>query len=132
MAKTPTTTAQRRPLATAFRIAIYVALLGLLALIVAVAVAVASLPGYSELSRRSDLGQMIRVRSSNGTVLVSLGPSFGQWLRYDDIPPQMRTAMIAIEDKRFRSHIGVDPLGIARSIKVRFDTGARRRYRSAP
>src|SRR3990170_3233343 len=120
----PIPTAPRRPFVTALKVLLYTGLVGLLALIVAVAVAVASLPGYSELSKRSDLGQMIRVRSSNGTVLVSLGPSFGQWLRYEDIPPQMRTAMIAIEDKRFRSHVGVDPLGIARSIKVRFETGA--------
>jgi penicillin-binding protein 1A len=112
-----------RPFATMFKLSIYGGLLLLLALFVAVAVAVASLPGYSELSKRSDLGQMIRVRSSNGTVLVSLGPSFGQWLRYDQIPPQMRAAMIAIEDKRFRSHIGVDPIGIARSLKVRLETG---------
>ena len=35
----------------------------------------------------------------------------------------MRAAMIAVEDKRFRSHIGVDPIGVARSFKVRFETG---------
>ena len=56
---------------------------------------------------------MIRVRAANGTVLVSLGPSFGQWLPYDEIPPEMRAAMIAVEDKRFRGHIGVDPIGVA-------------------
>src|SRR3954468_11517041 len=66
---------------------------------------------------------MIRVRAANGQVLVSLGPSFGKWLPYDQIPPEMRAAMIAVEDKRFRSHIGVDPIGIARSIKVRLETG---------
>ncbi|MDQ3246066.1 MAG: PBP1A family penicillin-binding protein [Pseudomonadota bacterium] len=124
MAKTPTTTAQRRPLATAFRVVIYAALLGLLALIVAVAVAVASLPGYSDLTKRSDLGQMIRVRGSNGAVLVSIGPSFGEWLTYEQIPPQMRAAMIGIEDKRFRSHFGVDPIGVARALKIRVDRGA--------
>jgi hypothetical protein len=80
----------RGRVATIFQYLVYALVLGLLGLIVAVAVAVASLPGYDQLSRRSDLGQMIRVRSSNGTVLVSLGPSFGQWLRYDDIPPAMR------------------------------------------
>ena len=101
----------------------YAALLGLLALIVAVGVAVAYLPSYSELTKRSDLGQMIRVRAANGSVLVSLGPSFGQWLPYDQIPPEMRAAMISVEDKRFRGHLGVDPIGIARSVKVRFDTG---------
>src|SRR5437667_7946621 len=101
----------------------YVALLSLLALIVAVAVAVAYLPGYGELTKRSDLGQMIRVRAANGQVLVSLGPSFGRWLPYDQIPPEMRAAMISTEDKRFRSHIGVDPIGIARSLNVRVQTG---------
>src|SRR3954463_298674 len=101
----------------------YAALLSLLALVVAVAVATAYLPSYGELTKRSDLGQMIRVRAANGQVLVSLGPSFGKWLPYDQIPPEMRAAMIAVEDKRFRSHVGVDPIGIARSVKVRIDTG---------
>src|SRR5215212_9919310 len=117
-------TPERRTLATAGKVLLYGTLLSLLALVVAVAVAVTQLPSYNQLAQRSDLGQMIRVRAANGQVLVSLGPSFGQWLRYDDIPPQMRAAMIAVEDKRFRSHIGVDPLGIARSIKVRLSTGA--------
>src|SRR6478752_2414896 len=94
----------------------YAAVRGLLALVVAVAVASAYLPSYSQLTRRSDLGQMIRVRAANGQVLVSLGPSFGKWLPYDQIPPEMRAAMISTEDRRFRSHIGVDPIGIGRAV----------------
>src|SRR5689334_23907194 len=94
----------------------YGALLAILALIVAVAVATAYLPSYGELTKRSDLGQMIRVRAANGQVLLSLGPSFGKWLPYDQIPPEMRAAMISTEDRRFRSHLGVDPIGIARSL----------------
>lgn len=113
----------RRPLITAMKVAIYVALVALLALIVAVFVAMASLPSYAELSKREDLGQTIRVRASNGAVLVNIGPSFGQWLPYDQIPPEMRAAMIAVEDKRFRSHLGVDPIGVVRAAKVRVDTG---------
>ncbi len=113
----------RRPLATAIKVILYGTLLSLLALVVAVAVAVTQLPSYNQLAQRSDLGQMIRVRAANGQVLVSLGPSFGQWVRYEDIPPQMRAAMIAIEDKRFRSHLGVDPIGVARSVKVRIESG---------
>ena len=95
---------------------LYGAVLGLLALIVAVAVATAYLPSYSDLTKRSDLGQMIRVRAANGQVLVSLGPSFGRWLPYDQIPPEMRAAMISTEDRRFRSHVGVDPIGIGRAL----------------
>jgi len=101
----------------------YAALLGLLALVVAVAVATAYLPSYGELTKRSDLGQMVRVRAANGQVLLSLGPSFGRWLPYDQIPPEMRAAIISTEDRRFRSHIGVDPIGIARSIEVRISSG---------
>jgi penicillin-binding protein 1A len=99
------------------------AFLGLLSLVIAVAVAMTQLPDYQQLSRRSDLGQMVRVRAADGSLLVSLGPSFGRWLRYEEIPPTMRSAMIAVEDKRFRSHFGVDPIGVARSFKVRFESG---------
>ena len=88
----------RRPFAIALKAIIYVALVSLVALIVAVAVAYANLPSYSDLSKRSDLGQMIRVRAANGAVLVNIGPSFGQWLRYEQIPAEMRAAMIAVED----------------------------------
>src|SRR5918998_1050707 len=125
MARTPTAAAPsgRSTFKTVAKGLAYAAVVGLLALIVAVAVATAYLPSYSELTKRSDLGQMIRVRAANGQTLVSLGPSFGKWLLYDQIPAEMRAAMIAIEDKRFRSHIGVDPIGIARSVKVRVEVG---------
>ncbi len=105
------------------KIGLYASLLALVALVVAVAVAMNSLPSYQELIRRDDLGQMIRVRAADGSVLVSLGPSFGEWLSYDEIPDIMKDAMVAVEDKRFRSHIGVDPIGMARAFKVRFDQG---------
>jgi penicillin-binding protein 1A len=124
MARMPSTARSgRSTFATVLKVLAYGAALGLLALVVSVAVATAYLPSYSELTKRSDLGQMIRVRAADGSVLVSLGPSFGKWLPYDQIPPEMRAAMIAVEDKRFRGHLGVDPIGIARSIVVRIKTG---------
>ena len=103
----------------------YGALLAILALIVAVAVATAYLPSYGELTKRSDLGQMIRVRAANGQVLVAIGPSFGQWLPYERIPAEMRAALISTEDRRFRSHIGVDPIGIARALAAGVTKGRR-------
>ena len=124
MARSPSAAASgRSTFWTIIKWLAYASVVALLGLIVAVAVATSYLPSYSELEKRSDLGQMVRVRAANGTVLVSLGPSFGRWLRYDQIPPEMRAAMIAVEDKRFRSHIGVDPIGIARSVRVRIDEG---------
>jgi penicillin-binding protein 1A len=108
-----------------FKGVLYAALLSILALIVAVAVATAYLPSYGDLTKRSDLGQMIRVRAANGQVLVALGPSFGKWLSYDEIPAEMRAAMISTEDRRFRSHIGVDPIGIGRALASAVTKGHR-------
>src|SRR5688500_2719386 len=82
-----------------------------------------SLPSYQELVKRDDLGQMIRVKAADGSVLVALGPSFGEWLSYDQIPDIMKDAMVAVEDKRFRSHIGADPIGLARAARVRISKG---------
>jgi penicillin-binding protein 1A len=113
----------KRTLITSLKISAYAGILALLALVVAVAVAMSSLPSYGELIRRDDLGQMVRVRATDGSVLVSLGPSFGEWLRYDQIPDIMKEAMVAVEDRRFRSHPGVDPVGVARALKVRIERG---------
>ena len=123
-ARAAATTAPRRSwLGRLFRWAIAAFVAGLIALAVAVGVAMTQLPSYGELAQRNDLGQMIRVRSADGRLLVSLGPTFGQWIAYPQIPQAMKSAMIAVEDKRFRSHPGVDPIGIARSFKIRFQTG---------
>jgi penicillin-binding protein 1A len=105
-----------------FRIGLFTAILGLIALVVAVAISYSSLPSYSEL-KSSPNGQMIRVHAVDGTVLVSIGPSYGQWLSIDQIPDTMKNAMVAVEDRRFRSHPGVDPIGIVRSVQVRFTSG---------
>src|SRR4051812_24673827 len=107
----------------ALKVGFYSSLLALVALIVAVAVAMSELPDYSELVNRNKLGQMIRVHAADGSVLVALGPSFGDWLQYDEIPQVMKDAMVSVEDRRFRSHIGVDPIGLARAFSIRITKG---------
>ncbi|AUW56956.1 penicillin-binding protein [Sphingobium sp. SCG-1] len=89
-------------------------LAGLIALAVAVVVAMQSLPNYEAL-KSSPNGQMIRVHAADGSVIVSLGPSFGRWLSFDQIPDVMVNAMVSVEDKRFYHHPGVDPIGLARA-----------------
>jgi hypothetical protein len=66
------------------------ALVALIALGIAVYSTKSSLPSFDEL-KSSPNGQMIRVHAADGTVLVSLGPSYGEWLTYDKIPQVMRT-----------------------------------------
>ncbi|MFT4027823.1 MAG: PBP1A family penicillin-binding protein [Novosphingobium sp.] len=100
--------------------------IGLLAVIgvaVAVGITAQSLPSYEEL-KTSQNGQMIVVRARDGSELVSLGPSYGKWLPYDQIPQVMKDAMVSVEDRRFRSHLGIDPVGLLRAVKVRAEKGA--------
>ena len=90
------------------------ALLGAMALGAAVGLTARSLPSFSEL-KGSQVGQTIVVRARDGTELVSLGPSYGRWLASNEIPQVMRTAMVSVEDRRYYSHFGIDPLGLARA-----------------
>ena len=98
-------------------------LLVVMVVAVAVGLTVKSLPSFEELKNTQVGEQMIVMRARDGTELVTLGPSYGKWLPYAQIPAVMRDAMVAVEDKRFRSHIGVDPIGIARSLFVRYQSG---------
>src|SRR5688572_8270007 len=108
----------KRYLITSLKVSLYTFIVAAVALVIAVAVAVSQLPSYQEMVRRDDLGQMIRVRAANGEIIQTMGPSFGEWIPYERIPPVMREAIIAVEDRRFRSHPGVDPIGIVRGIFV--------------
>src|SRR3546814_1528474 len=75
---------------------------------------------------------MIRVQAADGTVIVSLGPSYGEWISYDEIPKVMRDATVSVEDRRFRSHIGIDPIGVLRSVKLMIENwGTDRRIQGA-
>jgi penicillin-binding protein 1A len=98
-------------------------LLGLVSLLVAVGLAARSLPDFDQLKANQN-EQMIVVRARDGTELVTIGPSYGKWLPAPEIPQVMKDAILSTEDKRYYSHIGVDPVGLVRSIYIRFKDGA--------
>ncbi|MBY6016141.1 PBP1A family penicillin-binding protein [Qipengyuania gaetbuli] len=93
------------------------ALLGALFLAIAVGFAARSLPSFYQLKATQN-AQTIVVRARDGTEIVELGPSYGKWLSHDEIPQVMKDAMIAVEDRRFYSHPGVDPYGLTRAVYV--------------
>ncbi len=95
----------------------------LFGLLCAVGFAYSSLPEFGELRSRDTLGQVIRVRGANGQLILSLGPIYGEWIDYRNIPGVMVDAMVSVEDRRFRYHPGVDPIGLARAVQVRLQRG---------
>lgn len=100
-------------------------------LAIAVGIAASSLPSFEEL-RRSPNGQTIRVHDANGAIIVTLGPNFGEWMPLSQTPKVMQDAMVAVEDRRFRYHPGIDPIGLVRSAKLAIERrGSGRRLQGA-
>lgn len=126
MAKARKTGAQgsrfKRWTISALKLGSIAALLGLMVITIFVVIARGEIDSFENL-KASPNGQMIRVRAVDGTVIQSLGPSFGRWIPIDEIPGDMKDAMVAVEDRRYYMHPGVDPIGIARSLWVRVQRG---------
>src|SRR4051812_26588280 len=57
----------------------------------------------------------IQIVGFDGGVLATRGEMAGTNVSLKELPPYLPKAFIAIEDRRFYSHYGVDPLGIARA-----------------
>jgi penicillin-binding protein 1A len=113
MAKTKSVTRLRLWTVRILKIGVVVGLGSFFALAVAVVIAMQSLPSFDSL-KSSPNGQMIRLHAVDGTVIVSMGPSYGRWLSYGQIPAVMVNALVSTEDKRFYMHPGVDPFGMVR------------------
>jgi penicillin-binding protein 1A len=100
---------------------IWMGALGLLVLTFAFAavwIEAQQLPDFDTM-KTSQNGQTILVRARDGSELFAMGPSYGKWLSYQEIPSSMKAAIIATEDRRFRDHIGIDPIGVLRSLRPR-------------
>src|SRR6202790_1753105 len=57
----------------------------------------------------------IQIVGADGSVLATRGEMAGANVALKELPPYLPNAFIAIEDRRFYSHHGVDPLGILRA-----------------
>jgi penicillin-binding protein 1A len=57
----------------------------------------------------------IQIVGLDGSVLATRGEMAGANVALKDLPPYLPKAFIAIEDRRFYSHYGIDPLGIVRA-----------------
>jgi penicillin-binding protein 1A len=100
-----------------FRLFYWGAVLGLWAVIALVGVIIwvgAHLPAIQalEIPKRPPT---IQITGADGSVLATRGEMAGANVALKDLPPYLPRAFIAIEDRRFYSHYGVDPVGILRA-----------------
>lgn len=58
----------------------------------------------------------IIVKAANGATLVRQGPSYGDWIPYSETPTVLINAFLAVEDRHFFDHTGIDIRGLARAV----------------
>jgi penicillin-binding protein 1A len=78
---------------------------------------------HSGLLKIPDREPGIMVLAADGTSLAQQGAFFGDEVRVGDLPDYVPNAIIAIEDRRFYSHFGVDPLGLGRAVLTNWRSG---------
>lgn len=57
----------------------------------------------------------VTVLSQDGTTLATYGHLFEDFVRVQDLPPHVPGAIMAVEDRRFYSHFGLDVIGLVRA-----------------
>ena len=58
----------------------------------------------------------IAILADDGALIANRGDTGGAAVHLSDLPPYLPKAFVAIEDRRFYSHFGIDPIGIGRAI----------------
>ncbi|MBX3529505.1 MAG: penicillin-binding protein [Rhizobiaceae bacterium] len=65
----------------------------------------------------------VRILSVDGQLVANRGMTGGEALGLRDMSPWIPQAVMAIEDRRFYSHFGVDPIGLARAMFTNLTSG---------
>ena len=105
----------RSPLRRLFYWSVVLGLWALIAVGAVVGIAAASLPPIQslEIPKRPP---SIEIVGLDGKPLATRGEWHGAAIFLKDVPPHLPNAFIAIEDRRFYSHYGLDPVGLARAV----------------
>ncbi len=59
----------------------------------------------------------------SGETVATYGDLYGGLVRLDEMPPWLPMAVLATEDRRFYTHFGIDPQGLARAAIANFRAG---------
>nr|PZN38134.1 MAG: hypothetical protein DIU59_15450 [Pseudomonadota bacterium] len=65
----------------------------------------------------------VAITASDGTLIANRGDMGGREVKLSELPPYLPKAFIAIEDRRFYDHFGIDPLGITRAVVRNMTSG---------
>ncbi|WP_376984568.1 transglycosylase domain-containing protein [Bosea sp. R86505] len=58
----------------------------------------------------------IAILAADGSLLANRGETGGRTVTIGEVPPYLPKAFVAIEDRRFYDHFGIDPIGLTRAM----------------
>ncbi|HEY2132215.1 MAG TPA: transglycosylase domain-containing protein, partial [Acetobacteraceae bacterium] len=65
----------------------------------------------------------LTLEDRSGHVIATFGDLVGEKLHLTDVPPSLPAAVVAVEDRRFYRHFGLDPVGLLRAAWVNATAG---------
>ena len=72
------------------------------------------LPDIIEI-RAAERQASVRLLAADGAMLTSYGDIYGETISVAELPPHLPQAVIAVEDRRFYEHFGIDVYGLLRA-----------------
>lgn len=72
--------------------------------------------------RAKERAPVVRILARDGSVIAERGAAH-EYMPFDLLPAHVTNAVVAIEDRRFFEHWGLDPLGLARALLVNLRAG---------
>lgn len=95
---------------------------GTLAIAIFLGILTLTLPNIDDLNKVTK-AQSVLIKSEDGQIIGSFGDIYGEYINYDEFPTSLTDAVIATEDRNFRHHFGIDPLGLLRAVFVNIRAG---------
>ncbi len=107
------------------RIIYWTAVVGVWGIILAVAAIAVLARGLPDTSKLYDIKRQpsISYLDRSGALLAVRGSQYAPPVDLDSLPPYVPAAVVAIEDRRFFHHFGVDPIGVARAAMANLKAG---------
>lgn len=107
-----------------FKLGILLALWSTLAVICLIAWYARELPDITQ-NVEFEHRAAITILANDDSQITRIGELRGMTIQIQDVPNYVRYAFISIEDRRFYTHFGIDPQGIARAIYTKLFRGGR-------
>lgn len=105
-----------------FKFSFIAAIWGLLVLALVVFIYAYDLPDIKQ-AMQFDKRPAVTILADDQSLLARYGETQGRFVPADETPQILIDAILSIEDRRFYSHFGVDPIGLARAMYTNVKVG---------